>query len=183
MNNVAIILPNTISALGIKYLLHENFAASAFIYDNMELLMSEETQVFDLFVTDSSLFLDNLQFFLSKKDKTIVLSEHLHTDSSANRINPLDYEDDIVNFFNKYFKDKAEQNSQNKLTQRETSVLKLVAEGCTNKEIADKLNISINTVLTHRKNITSKLGIKSVSGLSVYAMMNGLITAQYHSHS
>ena len=42
-------------------------------------------------------------------------------------------------------------------------------------KIADELNISFNTVLTHRKNITSKLGIKSASGLSVYALMNGLI--------
>ena len=43
------------------------------------------------------------------------------------------------------------------------------------KEIADSLNISVNTVLTHRKNISSKLGIRSVSGLSLYAMMNGII--------
>ena len=44
-----------------------------------------------------------------------------------------------------------------------------------NKEIADNLGISINTVLTHRKNLTAKLGIRSVSGLSFYAMMNGII--------
>ncbi|MBQ5466104.1 MAG: response regulator transcription factor, partial [Muribaculaceae bacterium] len=43
------------------------------------------------------------------------------------------------------------------------------------KEIAKELNISINTVLTHRKNITTKLGIKSVSGLSFYALMNGFV--------
>ena len=54
-------------------------------------------------------------------------------------------------------------------------MLTLVASGKLNKEIADALQISINTVLTHRKNISSKLGIKSVSGLSVYAMMNGYI--------
>jgi DNA-binding CsgD family transcriptional regulator len=45
-----------------------------------------------------------------------------------------------------------------------------------NKEIADRLNISINTVLSHRKNLTAKLGIKTVSGLSFYAMMNGYIS-------
>ena len=55
-------------------------------------------------------------------------------------------------------------------------MLCLVASGMTNKEIADKLCISINTVLSHRKNITSKLGIRSASGLSVYAMMNGYIS-------
>ena len=62
------------------------------------------------------------------------------------------------------------------LSPRETEVLKLVARGLMNKEIADRLNISINTVLRHRKNLTAKLGIKTVSGLSFYAMMNGYIT-------
>lgn len=57
-------------------------------------------------------------------------------------------------------------------------MLQLVAKGITNKEIADKLNISLNTVLTHRKNITTKLGIKTVSGLTFYAIMNGLLSGE-----
>ena len=51
-----------------------------------------------------------------------------------------------------------------------------VFEGMSHKEIADMLSISFNTVLTHRKNITAKLGIKSVSGLGFYAIMNGYIS-------
>ncbi|MDD4085903.1 MAG: helix-turn-helix transcriptional regulator, partial [Bacteroidales bacterium] len=58
---------------------------------------------------------------------------------------------------------------------REISILKLVALGNTNNEIADKLFISAHTVMTHRKNITRKLGIKTVSGLTVYAILNQLI--------
>ena len=50
-------------------------------------------------------------------------------------------------------------------------------EGLSHKEIADKLNISLTSVITHRKNITEKLGIKSVSGLTIYAVMNGYIEA------
>lgn len=61
------------------------------------------------------------------------------------------------------------------LSEREIDVLKLVAKGLSNKEIGEKLYISIHTVITHRKNITKKLGIKSVSGLTVYAMLNKLI--------
>ncbi len=61
------------------------------------------------------------------------------------------------------------------LTEREIDVLKLVATGCSNKEIAQKLYISIHTVITHRKNITEKLSIKSISGLTVYAILNNLI--------
>ena len=61
------------------------------------------------------------------------------------------------------------------LSKRETDVLVAVAKGMMNKEIADQMNISIHTVISHRKNITRKTGIKSVSGLTVYALLNNLI--------
>lgn len=60
------------------------------------------------------------------------------------------------------------------LTRRETEILKLIVQGRLNKEIADELNISLNTVLTHRKNIIAKTGIKTVSGLTFYCIQNGL---------
>lgn len=68
-----------------------------------------------------------------------------------------------------------EQNHS--VSQRELDVLKLIALGLLNKEIADKLNISLNTVLSHRKNITSKLGIKTVSGLTFYCLSHGYISS------
>lgn len=61
------------------------------------------------------------------------------------------------------------------LTKRETAVLVQLAQGKTNKEIADALNVSVHTVISHRKNITHKTGIKSVAGLTVYAMLNNLL--------
>lgn len=70
--------------------------------------------------------------------------------------------------------------SDYELTEREKDVLVLVAKGLMSKEIADKLNISIHTVITHRKNITRKTGIKSVAGLAVYAMLNNLIDNNEH---
>lgn len=66
--------------------------------------------------------------------------------------------------------------SQDILSERETDVLKLLANGLTNKEIADKLNISTNTVITHRKNISQKTGIKSVSGLTIFAVVQQIVT-------
>ena len=66
--------------------------------------------------------------------------------------------------------------SENDLSAREIEVLILVTKGLINKEIADKLNISLTTVISHRKNITEKLGIKSVSGLTIYAVMNGYVS-------
>ncbi len=62
------------------------------------------------------------------------------------------------------------------LTQREKDIVRSIALGKTNKEIADSLFISPHTVITHRKNITQKLGIKTVSGLTVYAILNNLIS-------
>ena len=67
------------------------------------------------------------------------------------------------------------ENESSDLSEREKDILKEVAQGLTNNEIADKLFISAHTVITHRKKITKKLGIKSVSGLTVYAIINGLI--------
>ena len=61
------------------------------------------------------------------------------------------------------------------LSAREKEILVCVAKGMLNKEIADKLNLSIYTVITHRKNITHKTGIKTVAGLTVYALLNNLI--------
>ena len=65
--------------------------------------------------------------------------------------------------------------SNYELTKRETAVLVQLAQGKTNKEIADALNVSVHTVISHRKNITHKTGIKSVAGLTVYAMLNNLL--------
>ena len=61
------------------------------------------------------------------------------------------------------------------LSPREIEVLVLLTRGYINKEIADRLNISLTTVITHRKNITEKLGIKSLSGLTIYAVMRGYV--------
>ncbi len=75
-----------------------------------------------------------------------------------------------------------ENNSQKSeikiLTSREIEVLKLITDGKLNKEIADILSISFQTVLSHRKNITTKLGIKTVSGLIFYAIKNGLVQVE-----
>ena len=61
------------------------------------------------------------------------------------------------------------------LSEREKTILAEVARGLTNKEIAEKLFLSTHTVITHRKNITNKLGIKTISGLTVYAILNKLV--------
>ena len=68
-----------------------------------------------------------------------------------------------------------EADDRGELSDREKEILVSVAQGLLNKEIADRHNISINTVITHRKNITRKTGIKTVAGLTVYAILNNLV--------
>ena len=73
-------------------------------------------------------------------------------------------------------KKKASENQS--LSKREVTILKHITLGLTNQEVAEKLFISVHTVMTHRKNITKKLGIKTVSGLTVYALLNKIIAIQ-----
>ena len=71
---------------------------------------------------------------------------------------------------------EAEDESESaQLSDREKDVLVCLAKGLKNSEIADQLHISIHTVITHRKNIVRKTGIKSVSALTVYAIINNRI--------
>ena len=67
------------------------------------------------------------------------------------------------------------QNDGYDLSEREREILISVARGKTNKEIADLHNISIHTVISHRKNISRKTGIKTIAGLTVYALLNNMI--------
>lgn len=82
---------------------------------------------------------------------------------------------DII--LNKQFDTEDENCEPTILTERENEITALIASGLTNKEIADQLHLSPHTIHTHRKNIIKKLGVKSVSELTVYAMNVGLIQA------
>ena len=64
---------------------------------------------------------------------------------------------------------------QKVLTDREIEVMSLIVQGYINKEIGDQLHIGLATVITHRKNIMEKLGLKSVSALTIYAVMHGYV--------
>lgn len=83
----------------------------------------------------------------------------------------------VSKIFNLLSENKSSQEKPEsvELSSRETDVLVALVKGMTNKEISDKLFISVHTVITHRKNIIRKTGIKSVSGLTVYALLNNLV--------
>lgn len=68
--------------------------------------------------------------------------------------------------------------NEEKLSEREKDIVVCVAKGMANKEIADKLCLSINTVTTHRRNIAKKLSIHSSAGITIYAIVNKLVTLE-----
>jgi regulator of cell morphogenesis and NO signaling len=70
---------------------------------------------------------------------------------------------------------KGGQDNMDALSERERDVIIGVVQGLQNKEIADRLFISVNTVITHRRNIARKLQIHSPAGLTIYAIVNGLV--------
>ena len=88
--------------------------------------------------------------------------------------------EDIIRIVSEACQQPTEHNmaESHELSEREKDVLVLVAKGFTNKEIASELNISPHTVMSHRKNIVHKTGIRSVAGLTVYAVLNKLIDSE-----
>jgi len=105
----------------------------------------------------------------SKIEQQNLFIEHIRFDDSK---------ETVLTKLNHRLEEMIGENADNEssdLSEREKEILKEVALGLTNNDIADKLFISVHTVITHRKKITKKLGIKSVSGLTVYAIINGLI--------
>lgn len=118
----------------------------------------------------------------SFRNKLIIVSDTANDETGGVAVlNVAQEQTGLLETLNKLLTDKLSQQRQHDgkqdLSDREKEVLALIAKGDMNKTIADKLCISLNTVLTHRKNITAKLGIKTVSGLTVYAILNGMISA------
>ncbi len=184
---IAIILPDTLQSSGLQSILTEYFApVETNCFSTYESFMATGGDIFDYYFTLSETFVLNVEFFLPRKSKTVILSDcplcgasqSTYTNQLTVRA-PLEtlieqiqqlFENDVTNL------GSGEGNKE--LSAREVEVLQLVVKGTINKEIADKLNISLNTVLSHRKNITAKLGIKTVSGLIFYAIMHGIISAE-----
>lgn len=175
-HDIFIITYDTAQALGLKYLLSKYFNLTASIVPPVNVSQINESQASLFFVTPQS-YIDNIDFFIPRRTRTTIIQNTPDNDSQCS-INVHSEESDLVNQLSCIIENNSVINdtATNELSQREIDVLRLVAMGYINKEIADKLSISFNTVLTHRKNISAKLGIKSVSGLGIYAVMNGHIS-------
>ena len=181
---IAIILSDTLQCIGLQSILTDYFAPVEISYfSTFEELSNSGNDTFDYYFTNAETMVLNTDFFLPRKNKTMLLIESRNNNeesSPSNHIITTASQVTIIEQLGQFFSNDSSgsfSNENNKeLSSREIEVLQLIVKGITNKEIADKLNISLNTVLSHRKNITAKLGIKTISGLTFYAIMNGFIS-------
>jgi DNA-binding NarL/FixJ family response regulator len=86
-----------------------------------------------------------------------------------------DSADQIKEKLTKIIHEPEEDRRHESLSSREKEVIVCVIKGMTNKQIADALNLSTHTVITHRRNISAKLQIHSTAGLTIYAIVNKLV--------
>ncbi|ADE81374.1 helix-turn-helix transcriptional regulator [Xylanibacter ruminicola] len=192
MNNrpkIAIIDPNTLSALGLKAILQNVMPIMTVdIFGSLSELQANEPESYFHYFTAMSVVVENMAFFTENKRKTIVLTLSLDTMSQLSDFKCLCVnvpEPELVRsllMLEQHAHGKGEHLppmpailSQKILSDREIEVMSLIVQGYINKEIADKLNIGLATVITHRKNIMDKLGMKSVSALTIYAVMHGYV--------
>jgi DNA-binding NarL/FixJ family response regulator len=186
---VAIIDPNTLTVLGLKQILQNVLPIMRVdtFGSFVELMANNPDDYFHYFVA-MNIVLENKDFFTEHRRKTIVLTLSLDTMSQLSDFNCLCTnvpEKELVRSIlmlqqhahgdGKNLPPMPNILKQKILSDREIEVMSLIVQGFINKEIADKLNIGLATVITHRKNIMDKLGMKSVSALTIYAVMHGYV--------
>ena len=179
-NTVLVVSSDTVSGLGLRTLLVEHFGLRAsYVPSWKELSLHDlRTRDFLIILCDSSSLREAPANLLKSFRAKLVLfgrkNDAAHTpyiDIDA----PFDRLQAAISNLLPAEPGDADRKS-NVLTAREIEVLKLLAQGYINKEIAAQLSISVHTVISHRNNISEKLGIKTVPGLTVYATINGYIS-------
>lgn len=200
---IAIIDPNTLSCLGLQNLLEEIIPmATIRVFSSFEELVDDTPDMYAHYFVSAQIYFEHTLFFLPRKSKTIVLANGNNQPqlTAIPTLNIYQSEKNLIKNILRLHQHGHRKGHPNghphtatnhleeahcpavhtalhDLSPREIEVLVLISKGLINKEIADKLNISMTTVISHRKNITEKLGIKSVAGLTIYAVMHGYVEA------
>ena len=186
---IAIVDANTLAVLGLKQILQnvmpildiDTFGSMAEFEANCP------EQYFHYFVS-TNIVLEHRAFFTERRRQTIVLTLSLDGGSQLSEFHSIcinQPEKQLVRSLllleqhahpqGKNLPPMPQVLQQKVLSDREIEVMALIVQGYINKEIADRLCIGLSTVITHRKNIMDKLGFRSVSALTIYAVMHGYV--------
>ena len=186
---IAIIDANTLSCIGLKQLL-QNFMPIAEIegFGSMTEFQANHPEHYMHYFVAMNIFLENRQFFAEHPRQTIGLTMSLNDSSHLGAFHSLCVnvpEHELVrsllilnqegHHHGRNLPPMPKALTQRVLSNREIEVMALIVQGHINKEIADKLNIALATVVTHRKNIMEKLGLRSVSALTIDAVTHGYV--------
>ena len=186
---IAIVDPNTLAVLGLRQLLQEVMPIMVVdTFGSMAELQANMPERYVHYFVAMNIVLENRLFFQERRRKTIVLTLSLDGGSLLSEFHCI-----WVNVPERQLvrsllamQQHAHRGGHNlpelpkspqakTLSDREAEVMALIVQGYINKEIADRLSISLSTVITHRKNIMEKLGLRSVSALTIYAVMHGYV--------
>ena len=191
---IAIVDANTLSGMGLKGILERLIPMAVIrIFSSFEQLVDDTPDAYVHYFVTAQIYFEHPAFFGERKHKTILLASSLSPQLNIQGLHVLDTsqpEETLVKqilhlnhsahpqgYPVKAPDVRSMQQQAVDLSPREKEVLVLLVKGLINKEIADKLHISLTTVISHRKNISEKLGLKSISSLTIYAVMSGLVDA------
>lgn len=198
MPDMAIIDPNVFTRSGLKELLH-SLAPKVQVrtFATFEAFMDDTPDLYVHYFLSAQIYVAYNHFFQSRKHRIILLTNGSSQQTQFSNMHTLNLHGDKKEVMQSLFHLLQEGHTKHSratlpdgsspagaplplqsppnLTPREIEVLVLVTQGLLNKEIAERLHISTTTVISHRKNITRKLGFKSVSALTIYAVLQGYI--------
>ena len=181
---IAVVVSNTLAGIGLRSIL-EKAAPTADIelFASFREFEAADPERFFHFFVSAQLFVAHAPFFRAYRHKTIILSsgDPRLAGTGMHCLDVHGNEEQIVAALLRL------QHSAHRpeharpaavpvpqlLSEREIEVLTLIAEGLMNKQIAQQLDIGLTTVISHRRNLMEKLGIRSVAGLVVYALAAG----------
>ena len=197
-HEIAILTQNMLMGLGLKSIIEKIMPiVNIEIFQDFNDLVECDASRFSHYFISFHFFCKHRAFFFESKHKTILIIDDAlqQQNHDMTTINMNQSEEMLVHSILKLHEDRShhhphsigksmhhhpttETNVKQTLSTRECEVLKLIARGYINKEIADTMHISVTTVISHRKSIVSKLAIKSVAGLTIYAIANGFVNIE-----
>lgn len=186
---LAIVDNNTLAMMGLRQMLQTVLPImSVDAFGSFAELQTAQVDDYAHYFVSMDIVLSHRQFFMERRRKTIVLTLSFSDTSQLSGFHSLcinQPEKTLVRSLlqleqsahgrGQHFPPMPQILQQKVLTDREIEVMSLIVQGNINKEIADKLCISLPTVVTHRRNIMDKLGLRSVSALTIYAVTHGYV--------
>jgi DNA-binding CsgD family transcriptional regulator len=182
----AIVDSNVLAAIGLKHLLDDIMPiVDIDIYTSFEEMNRSDSSYIHYFIS-SRIYFEHVAYFRSNPNRPIILVAGDMQISGVTTLNVCQTEQNVAKSIlhimhqGHHGSTKAptaiiSHRDCSTLSPREAEVAVLLSKGMINKEIADKLNISITTVISHRKNIMDKLNARSLADITIYCILNGLI--------